>query len=98
MNKDKLREVIRLNLISLRINRGLTQADIAAELNKGKTTIASWEQGLSLPDVTTLYELSKFYNRNMEYFYSENTQDWQLSRLTTYSTLLREKVNDKWKN
>lgn len=92
MDKDKLREIIRLNLISLRINRGLTQADIAAELNKGKTTIASWEQGLSLPDVTTLYELSKFYNKNMEYFYTENAQDWQVSRLTAYSTLLKERL------
>lgn len=95
MNKDKLREVIRLNLITLRINKGITQADLAAELNKAKTTIASWEQGLSLPDVTTLYELSKFYNKDMEYFYNENEDIRQIERLERYSQLLnkqREKV------
>lgn len=92
MNKERLREVIRLNLISLRINKGITQSDIAAITNKSKNAVASWEQGKSLPDVTTLYELSKFYHKNMEYFYTENNEDWQASRLTAYSRLLREKV------
>lgn len=95
MNKEKLRENIRLNLIALRVKKGITQADLAAELNKGKTTIASWEQGLSLPDVTTLYELSKFYRVDMDYFYNENESIKQIERLEKYSQLLnkqREKV------
>lgn len=91
MNKDKIREIIRLNLINLRVNKGITQADLAAELDKGKTTIASWEQGLSLPDVTTLYELSKFYRVDMDYFYNENDNTKQIERLERYNQLLNEK-------
>ena len=72
--KDVLRENIKNNLIKLRQKKGLTQADIADETNKAKTAVASWEQGKSLPDVTTLYHLSKFYNVSLEYFYEPHKE------------------------
>lgn len=74
--KDVLRENIKNNLIKLRQKKGLTQADIAEETGKVKTAVASWEQGKSLPDVTTLYHLSKFYNVSLEYFYEDHNMDY----------------------
>ena len=74
-SKDELREIIRQNLISLRKNKGLSQLDIALLVDKKSTTVASWEQGISLPDVTTLYNLSHFYNCTMEYFYQEHDNE-----------------------
>lgn len=85
-NKDKLRENIRKNLINLRKKKGLTQGDIADEIGKTKTGVASWEQGLSLPDTTTLYLLSKFYKVPMEYFYEEHLEvsyEWQNAEQNT---------------
>lgn len=85
-NKEKLRENIRKNLINLRKKKGLTQGDIAAETEKTKTAVASWEQGLSLPDITILYELSKFYKVPMEYFYEEHLEvsyEWQNAEQNT---------------
>ena len=73
--KDMLRENIRKNLINLRKNKGMSQQDLAIFLGKKNTTVASWEQGLSLPDVTTLYKLSKYYNRMMEYLYEDHEED-----------------------
>lgn len=73
--KDQLREIIKKNLISLRKTKGLSQVDIAMLVDKKSTTVASWEQGLSLPDVTTLYRLAQFYNCTMEYFYQEHDND-----------------------
>ena len=69
MDKEKLRENIRFNLIDLRLKKGITQSYLAAELNKSVNAVASWEQGLSLPDVATMYELSLFYKKELEYFY-----------------------------
>lgn len=66
--RDELRETIRQNLIQLRKRKGISQLDIAIYTNKKATTVASWEQGISLPDITTLYRLSKYYNVIMEYF------------------------------
>jgi transcriptional regulator with XRE-family HTH domain len=67
-NKE-LETAIRLNLISLRMKNGKTQSDVAAVTGKSVNAVGSWEQGLSLPDIYTLYKLAKYYNVNMEYFY-----------------------------
>ena len=73
--RDQLRETIRKNLISLRKSKGVSQADIAMLVGKKSTSVASWEQGLSLPDVTTLFKLAHYYNCPMEYFYEEHDNE-----------------------
>ena len=75
MDKYILRENIKNNLHCLRIKNGITQATPAEIIGKTPTAVASWEQGLSLPDVTTLYRLSKYYNCMMEYFYEDHEED-----------------------
>lgn len=69
MTDEMLRENIRKNLIYLRIINGLTQTDVAEIVGKKKTTVATWEQGKSLPDLQTLYRLSIYYGKELEYFY-----------------------------
>lgn len=73
--KNELRENIRKNLIELRKKKGLSQVDIAELVEKKSSSVASWEQGISLPDVTTLYRLSLYYNVMMEYFYKNHEKD-----------------------
>ena len=73
--KDELRKNIRKNLIELRKKKGLSQVDIAEIVEKKSSSVASWEQGISLPDVTTLYRLSLYYNVMMEYFYKNHEKD-----------------------
>ena len=72
MTREEMRENIRINLINLRIAHGLNQTEVGKKVNKVKTAVASWEQGISLPDITTLYNLSKIYGVTMEYFYEEH--------------------------
>ena len=72
---EELRKNIRENLIDLRIKHGKTQQDIAIETQKSVNAVGSWEQGLSLPDIYTLYRLSKYYNVIMEYFYEHKGKD-----------------------
>lgn len=74
MNDENIRQNIKNNLLRLRKKNGLTQSDIADITGKKAPTIASWEQGISLPDLQTLYRLSKFYKVMLEYFY-ENEED-----------------------
>lgn len=75
MTKDEMRENIRINLINLRTSRDITQSKLAKIIEKSPNAVASWEQGLSLPDVTTLYRLSLYYNVIMEYFYQNHSKD-----------------------
>lgn len=94
MNKEEIREIIRTNLVNLRISHGLTQTEIGKKVDKTKTAVAAWEQGNSLPDVTTLYELSKIYGVNLDYFYEKHTT--KASKvITDYNEQMRETIRSK---
>jgi transcriptional regulator with XRE-family HTH domain len=69
-NKE-MRDRVRRILIELRTENELTQSEVGDLVGKSKTAVASWEQGLSLPDVVTLYKLARHYNKTMDYMYGE---------------------------
>ena len=66
-----LRENVKEALVKLRIEHDLSQVDVAKITGKTRTAVASWEQGLSLPDLATLYRLSKYYQKTMEYYFEK---------------------------
>ena len=72
MDTFDLRDTIKNHLIELRTSRGITQTDVGNIVGKSKTAVASWEQGLSLPDAVTLYHLAQYYGKTMDFFYSSN--------------------------
>ncbi|MCL2698183.1 MAG: helix-turn-helix domain-containing protein [Oscillospiraceae bacterium] len=59
MIADKIRE--------LREARGITQASLARSLGQTRNSVNSYEQGLSVPSVSTLVELCKFFNVSADY-------------------------------
>lgn len=67
MEKLDIRQNIKNNLIDLRMKKGLTQLEIAEICDKKMTTVSSWEQGVSLPDIYTLHKLATYYGVTMEY-------------------------------
>lgn len=75
LSDEELRKNIRDNLKSIRKEKGLTQSQVGNLVGKKETTIASWEQGLSLPDLQTLYRLSLYYRKTMEWFYEHKEGD-----------------------
>ncbi len=65
-NKDTfIRETIRLNIISKRKELGMTQTDLASAVGLKKNSIASWEQGLSSPDIDTIAKLLKLFDMDI---------------------------------
>lgn len=77
-DNEETREKIRNILIECRTQRELTQTEIGKVVGKSKNAVASWEQGLSLPDVVTLYRLAKYYGKSIDYMYgmeSDNDSD-----------------------
>ena len=65
----ELRDKIRVILIELRTSNQLTQTEVGKIVGKSKTAVASWEQGLSLPDAVTLHKLATYYGKTMDYMY-----------------------------
>lgn len=71
---DEIRNTIRNNLKQLRIANHKTQLDIAKLTEKSENAVGSWEQGLSLPDITTLYKLALYYNKTIDYLYENHSE------------------------
>ena len=53
-------------LSSLRKERGLTQAELAAALGVSRQTVSRWELGLSTPSADNLIALSRVYEMTVE--------------------------------
>jgi transcriptional regulator with XRE-family HTH domain len=66
--KNKIRSV----LIELRTERNLSQTEVGKIVGKSKTAVASWEQGLSMPDAVTLYHLARYYGKSIDYMYGDS--------------------------
>jgi len=71
MSDYEVRQTIRNRLIECRIEANLTQKEVGDIVGKKPTTVASWEQGMSLPDIETLYRLTKFYGKTLKFMFGE---------------------------
>ena len=58
---DKFTALAR-NLKELRSNKGLRQEDVARHLGVATPTYSSWERGRTEPDLSTLLELTRFFD------------------------------------
>ena len=66
--RENIRNNIRENLALRRKDANLTREDIANMLLVAPQTIGSWEKGRSLPDIVSLYALSKLYDISVDTF------------------------------
>lgn len=66
-----IKDTVRKVLIECRKEKGLTQTEVGKIVGKGKTAVANWEQGLTIPDIETLYRLSQYYGKTISYMYGE---------------------------
>lgn len=72
MNIDyEVRDKVRTALIECRKEKNISQQQLADILGSKPTTVASWEQGKSLPSIDMLYRLSKYYGKTIAQMYGE---------------------------
>lgn len=74
-------QIFSKRLISLRKERGLTQADLAKLVQKQRSTISGWETEGKEPDLSTVCQFAKFFGVTTDYLlgYSEerNNVEWK---------------------
>ncbi len=73
--KIETRKTIQRNIKEIRVKKGKTQAVVAKVLGVSKTTVASWEQGLSLPDLPTLSFLALYFEVDVNDFLPKYAPD-----------------------
>ncbi len=68
---ENLNKVIAKNMQELRKMAGLTQADLAQQLNYSDKAVSKWERGESMPDVAILKQLADLYGVTVDYLLTE---------------------------
>ena len=61
MQVEELRLVFAANLINLRTEAGMTQAELGAKLNYSDKTISKWERADAIPDAFVLKQMSEIF-------------------------------------
>src|SRR5574344_1971659 len=75
MNMDELRTTIGKNISELRKQRGLTQDELAEQLNYLDKAISKWEHGDAMPCIENLIVSCKFYNITLDQLTTEGIEN-----------------------
>lgn len=62
-NKNKFKDILK----DLRMEKGIGQVELAKCINVSKGIISLWENGLREPNMSSLIELSKYFNVSIDY-------------------------------
>lgn len=69
---NELKETIAKNLVQLRTNAHLTQAQLAEMLNYSDKAVSKWERGEAVPDLRVLIKLAEIYNITVDDIITES--------------------------
>ena len=64
----------------LRQAKGLTQQQLAAALNVSHQAVSKWENGVALPDIQTIMDLTRLFGITVEQLMNGNIPDARLER------------------
>lgn len=71
----ELNEIVAMNLVELRKEHNLTQAELAAKLNYTDKAISKWERAESIPELATLKQLADMFGVTIDYITSEKPKN-----------------------
>lgn len=75
-----LKNIIADNIVLLRKEKGLTQAQLAEKLNYSDKAVSKWERGESLPDVAVLKSLAEILGVSVDYLLESDHQKTELKK------------------
>lgn len=76
MQLSELKLVSASNIIKLRTEHGMTQAELGAKLNYSDKTISKWERGEAIPDAFVLLEMAEIFGVSVDYLLSTH-DSWE---------------------
>lgn len=86
-------------LVILRKQKGLTQMDLAEQLNVSRQAISGWEVGAAVPSTDNLKVLSNLYGVPVDYFLNDNiTENVKSIREAEDNPINMESVSKRTKN
>ena len=62
MKEEEIRLNFSKNLLALRKSRGLSQAQLASDLNYTDKAVSKWEKNETIPDITSLSAIAEYFD------------------------------------
>ena len=81
-------------LKQLRIEMDLSQQDLSDELGIARSTISSWEASSRTPEISTISELSDYFNVPIDYLVGKSNMKSYISSKNTSDNPCRAIFND----
>jgi len=76
MELNELKLVSASNIIKLRTEKGMTQAELGAKLNYSDKTISKWERGEAIPDAYVLTQMAELFGVSVDFILSSHDK-WE---------------------
>lgn len=86
-----IKGIIAKNLTELRKANGLTQAQLAEQINYSDKAVSKWERGESSIDIETLFQLAELFHVDIDYFFQENASE-NIEHYSTAKVFIMRKV------
>ncbi len=72
---EDLKKTVAENIIRLRTNANMTQAQLGEKLNYSDKSVSKWERGESLPDAYVLKNIAELFYVSVDYLLSKHSDD-----------------------
>ena len=72
---EEIKQIIAKNISELRVDRKMTQLELAEKLNYSDKAVSKWERGESIPDVITLKTIADMFGVTVDYLLCEHAED-----------------------
>ena len=82
---DDLKKVVANNLIHLRQESGMTQAELGEKLNYSDKTVSKWERAESLPDAYVLKQIGEIFGVSVDLLLSPHEEREKASKKEEHS-------------
>ena len=72
---EDLKDIFAKNLIRLRKELKLTQAELAEKINYSDKAVSKWERGESVPDIAVLKAIADLFGVTVDFLITEHSED-----------------------
>ena len=87
-----LNQIVANNIVELRKEAKLTQAELAAKLNYTDKAVSKWERGESIPELVTLKKIAEIFGVTIDYLTSEKPpsekKEFVLPKIIVFNRIL----------
>lgn len=83
-------------LYTLRRKNGLSQEQLAEQLNVSRQAISKWEAGQSIPESDKLLSISNYFNVSLDYLMKEDETQDTISETEHINTSLQTGDRTRW--